>query len=274
MILVDWHRMKSITCCKSRCVRLVQLTKLYIEANVTFLDRPSRRYREADSRCRCQRGKVSEHPDVPVHRPDAARRGHRRQAPWCPRARDAEPRPPQRRERERGITKDTDRRWNRGPRQQPGLRAHAPEIDGDRRRDGIRRVAQLGDARPHGNARLRRRHHAPDRSRGDGGLFRRRLATREVRAQLVVTPDLVPEQRPRAHRGVHRLGEGKPLAPERTLPGYGDHRAARACHRARRSRPHHGAAAAHVEEGQAGRRRRRTAHHARRRRKNSPAERA
>ena len=42
--------------------------------------------------------------------------------------------------------KTLDGRWNRRPRQQPDLCRHPPEIDGDRRCDGVRGVAQLGTA--------------------------------------------------------------------------------------------------------------------------------
>ena len=84
--------------------------------------------------------------------------------------------------------------------------------------------------------------------------------------------DLVPEQRPRADRRVHRRGEALALAAERALPGHGDHRAPGARGAARREGPHPGAAAAHAQDGQAGRRRRRAADHAGRRRQGAHAE--
>ena len=87
--------------------------------------------------------------DVRVLRSAAARRGHRREEARRRRARDAESGAPQRRDRERGFAPQARRSRRFGARQQPRVRPHAREVDGRRRRAGVRHVAQLGDAQRH-----------------------------------------------------------------------------------------------------------------------------
>ena len=59
---------------------------------------------------------------------------------------------------------------------------------------------------------------------------------KKLRAGREGPPDLVPDQRARPDRAVHRRGEAHALRPERAVPGRRDHRAPRARRRAAASR--------------------------------------
>ena len=93
------------------------------------------------------------------------------------RPRDAQSRAARRHERQRRDAQGARRREDRGPRQQSRVRPHAPEVDGDRREDGLRRIAQLGNARSDRDARLRRRDDARPRSPGNDRVLRGGLGT-------------------------------------------------------------------------------------------------
>ena len=70
----------------------------------------------------------------------------------------------------------------RGQGLQPFLRPHARKVDGRRRRNGIREIAQLGDQELHRDAGLRGHHDAAARCGGSRRVLRGRLAPPLVRS--------------------------------------------------------------------------------------------
>ena len=158
------------------------------------------------------------------------------------------------------------------PDSNPALRPHAPEIDGDRRRDRLRRIAQLGDARSDGDARLRGRDDEEPEVTEMVACFDADWARHEFDphpdSRLIWCPN---NGRDRIAAFIDSAKKTLWLQNERYQDTVIIERLVRAANRGV-THPHPRPAAAHAEDGEAGRGRRRPAHHARRRREDPQAE--
>ena len=200
---------------------------------------------KADPRRHRRREEIAAHQDVRLLRPGSDRRRHRRQRPRASKSGSCSiPRAAAAKTRTRRRARRSRKPASRSTTATPTFGITHEKSHGRRRRNGVREVAQLGDEEPHRDARLRDRHLAQARGRRDHRLLRSRLAPQEVRPGRARAPHLVPRQRPRAHRPLHRRRQAHALRAERALPGLRHHRAPGARRASRREGPRHGAPAA------------------------------
>ncbi len=169
----------------------------------------------------------AQHPDVPVHRHDAARRGDRRQAARRQGPGDAQPGAAQRRDRERGVAQDARRRRHRGARQQSGVRPDAPEVD------GASTTRSASSSRSTGSRRTSPRRATTRSSRRTSYEVAEMVACFDAdweHEDFTPHPESpliwCPNNGRAARRRVHRRREALAVGAERALPGHGDHRAA------------------------------------------------